>query len=64
MDARPLRRAIQKHIEDEVSKHLIEGGWKDVGKIEVYCPSDDDGQTDEETKYPLGFRPVQAEPAR
>jgi ATP-dependent Clp protease ATP-binding subunit ClpC len=55
--ARPLRRSIQKHIEDEISKRLLEGRWSDVEKVEVFV------EEDEERKDTLGFRVVQGEPA-
>jgi ATP-dependent Clp protease ATP-binding subunit ClpC len=34
--ARPLRRAIQKHIEDALSENLIQGRFASVSQIEVY----------------------------
>ena len=43
--ARPLRRAIQRHIEDSLSEALIEGRFQDRGRIEVFM----DGEV-------LGFR--------
>ena len=38
--ARPLRRAIQKHIEDALSENLIKGLFTGVGQIEVYVSGD------------------------
>jgi len=38
--ARPLRRAIQRHIEDALSEALIEGRFADRGQIEVYMDED------------------------
>jgi len=35
--ARPLRRALQKHIEDELSERLIQGKLSDGSVVEVYC---------------------------
>jgi ATP-dependent Clp protease ATP-binding subunit ClpC len=49
--ARPLRRAIQRHIEDALSEALIGGDLANGGKIEVFLA---DGKLD--------FRPVE-EPA-
>ena len=49
--ARPLRRAIQRHIEDALSEALIGGQLADGGKIEVFLDGDK-----------LGFRAVE-EPA-
>ena len=46
--ARPLRRAIQKHIEDALSERLIEGRFHDVELVEVFLENDR-----------LGFREVQ-----
>ena len=34
--ARPLRRAIQRYIEDPLSEALIQGHLKEVSKVEVY----------------------------
>jgi ATP-dependent Clp protease ATP-binding subunit ClpC len=34
--ARPLRRAIQRHIEDSLSEALIVGRFSDKGQVEVY----------------------------
>jgi ATP-dependent Clp protease ATP-binding subunit ClpC len=34
--ARPLRRAIQRYIEDPLSEALIQGHLKDVANVEVY----------------------------
>ena len=53
--ARPLRRAIQQHIEDELSRRLIEGVLKGVEEVEVFLEEDNDR---------LGFRETQGEMAR
>src|SRR5262250_258325 len=45
--ARPLRRAIQRYIEDPLSEALIQGNLKELSKVEVYM---DGGQ--------LWYRPV------
>jgi ATP-dependent Clp protease ATP-binding subunit ClpC len=37
--ARPLKRALQKYIEDELSESLIQGEISD-GIVEVYCADD------------------------
>ena len=34
--ARPLRRAIQRYIEDPLSEALIQGNLKELSKVEVY----------------------------
>ena len=48
--ARPLRRAIQRHIEDALSEAIITGAFRGEGVLEVYL----DGDT-------LGFRPLSIE---
>jgi ATP-dependent Clp protease ATP-binding subunit ClpC len=45
--ARPLRRALQKYVEDPLSETLIQGGLQRPATLEVYVTSDG-----------LGFRPV------
>jgi ATP-dependent Clp protease ATP-binding subunit ClpC len=45
--ARPLRRALQKYIEDPLSEALIQGGLQRPATLEVYVSTDG-----------LGFRPV------
>jgi ATP-dependent Clp protease ATP-binding subunit ClpC len=45
--ARPLRRAIQRYIEDPLSEMLISGALKRPATLEVYLTGDD-----------LGFRPL------
>src|SRR5579884_3197838 len=45
--ARPLRRAIQRYIEDPLSEALIQGNLKELSKVEVYM---DGGQ--------LWYRPM------
>ncbi len=48
--ARPLKRALQKYVEDELSEALIQGEMDGSGTIEVYCGDDK-----------LGFRLVAAD---
>ncbi len=38
--ARPLRRALQKHVEDELSEALIQGDFDEEKLIEVFCEND------------------------
>jgi ATP-dependent Clp protease ATP-binding subunit ClpC len=45
--ARPLRRALQKYVEDPLSEALIQGGMQRPVTLEVYLTGDG-----------LGFRPV------
>lgn len=33
--ARPLRRAVQKYLEDPLSEEILKGNFKDVGKVKV-----------------------------
>jgi ATP-dependent Clp protease ATP-binding subunit ClpC len=45
--ARPLRRALQKYVEDPLSEALIQGGLQQPATLEIYVSGDG-----------LGFRPV------
>jgi ATP-dependent Clp protease ATP-binding subunit ClpC len=45
--ARPLRRALQKYVEDPLSEALIQGGLQRPATLEIFVSSDG-----------LGFRPV------
>jgi ATP-dependent Clp protease ATP-binding subunit ClpC len=45
--ARPLRRALQKYVEDPLSEALIQGGLQRPATLEIYLTSDG-----------LAFRPV------
>lgn len=47
--ARPLRRALQKHVEDPLSEALIQGHLEDASVIEVFLDGDE-----------LNYRPVGA----
>ena len=38
--ARPMRRAIQKHLEDPLSEEILKGKFKDVKKIKVIIEDD------------------------
>ncbi|HEX6124992.1 MAG TPA: ATP-dependent Clp protease ATP-binding subunit [Pyrinomonadaceae bacterium] len=48
--ARPLKRALQKYVEDELSEALIQGEVSEESEIEIFCSEDK-----------LSFRPVSAE---
>jgi len=48
--ARPLKRALQKYVEDELSEALIQGEVSEDSEIEIFCEDDK-----------LSFRPVAAE---
>ncbi|MEO8042369.1 MAG: ATP-dependent Clp protease ATP-binding subunit, partial [Acidobacteriota bacterium] len=48
--ARPLKRALQKYVEDELSEALIQGEVSEESEIEIICSNDK-----------LSFRPVAAE---
>jgi ATP-dependent Clp protease ATP-binding subunit ClpC len=39
--ARPLRRAIQRYIEDVLAEEMIKGSFKDVKALEVYLSADE-----------------------
>jgi len=39
--ARPLKRALQKHVEDKLSDAMISGSVEGQGEIEIYCESGD-----------------------
>ena len=45
--ARPLRRALQKNVEDELSEALIQGELSEESIVEVFCENDK-----------LTFRPI------
>ncbi|MBA2735706.1 MAG: ATP-dependent Clp protease ATP-binding subunit, partial [Pyrinomonadaceae bacterium] len=38
--ARPLKRALQKYVEDELSEALIQGEISEESIIEVFCEND------------------------
>lgn len=38
--ARPIRRAIQKYVEDELSESLLEGLLEEGSRVEVFCEHD------------------------
>lgn len=38
--ARPLKRALQKYVEDELSEALIQGTLTDDNLVEIYCEND------------------------
>jgi ATP-dependent Clp protease ATP-binding subunit ClpC len=38
--ARPLKRALQKYVEDELSEALIQGNVTEESTVEVYCETD------------------------
>jgi ATP-dependent Clp protease ATP-binding subunit ClpC len=48
--ARPLRRALQKHVEDPLSEALIGGRFSEASIVEVYLEGDT-----------LQYRPVELE---
>jgi ATP-dependent Clp protease ATP-binding subunit ClpC len=50
--ARPLRRALQKYVEDPLSEALIQGHLREASLIEVFLDGDD-----------LNYRPVGVETA-
>jgi ATP-dependent Clp protease ATP-binding subunit ClpC len=48
--ARPLKRALQKYVEDELSEALIQGELSDESLVEIYCENNK-----------LKFRPIPLE---
>jgi ATP-dependent Clp protease ATP-binding subunit ClpC len=48
--ARPLKRALQKYVEDELSEALIQGDLTGESLVEIYCENDK-----------LKFRPIPLE---
>jgi ATP-dependent Clp protease ATP-binding subunit ClpC len=38
--ARPLRRALQRNVEDELSESLIQGELSEESLVEVFCEND------------------------
>lgn len=38
--ARPMRRAVQREIEDPLSEHILAGRFKDTQRIKIYLESD------------------------
>ncbi|MEP6900631.1 MAG: ATP-dependent Clp protease ATP-binding subunit [Actinomycetota bacterium] len=48
--ARPLKRALQKYVEDELSEALIQGDLSDESLVEIFCDQDK-----------LTFRPIRLE---
>ena len=52
--ARPLRRAIQKYLEDPISEEILKGNLKDAGKIKVKFKKGNDELTfTDDKKEPL-----------
>jgi ATP-dependent Clp protease ATP-binding subunit ClpC len=38
--ARPLKRALQKYVEDELSEALIQGNLSEESLVEIFCEKD------------------------
>ena len=49
--ARPLRRAIENHIEDPLSEEILRGNYKDVGLIMVDCREEADADIEGEKRH-------------
>jgi len=61
--ARPLRRALEQHVEDPISEEILRGGYKDTAKILVTVREDEGGEGDEEGRGKhLYFEAVAREP--
>ena len=49
--ARPLRRAIEHHIEDAISEEILRGNYKDKARIDVTVRKEDTQDDDEDTRH-------------
>jgi len=58
--ARPLRRAIEQHVEDPISEEILRGSYREVRKIVVSVATE--GEGDEEVKH-LYFEGVEVKDA-
>jgi len=66
--ARPLRRAIEQHVEDAISEEILRGSYKGKGKIVVSARSEGEGENASKHLYFEGgdkppAAPEPAEPA-
>jgi ATP-dependent Clp protease ATP-binding subunit ClpC len=62
--ARPLRRAIEQHVEDPISEEILRGGYKGKGKIVVSVRTEtaEDGEEDKHLYFEgAGKSPVAEE---
>jgi len=57
--ARPLRRAIEHHIEDALSEQILRGSYKDVDNIKVTCREEGEGDEGERHLFFEGVRTEQ-----
>jgi len=60
--ARPLRRAIEQHVEDPISEDILRGAYKGKRKI-VVSVREGEGEADESKKKHLYFEAEDREPA-
>ncbi|MCP4376938.1 MAG: NDP-hexose 4-ketoreductase, partial [bacterium] len=58
--ARPLRRAIEHHIEDPISEEILRGGYEDNTRISVSVKTE---EVDGESETHLYFEGVKIEPS-
>ena len=61
--ARPLRRAIEQHIEDPISEGILRGGYKDNSRISVTVKTEKVDEESESHLYfeGLGQRPIEVD---
>ena len=63
--ARPLRRAIEHHVEDPISEEILRGSYKDKTKVLVTVKTDKAGEdTDDEDARHLYFEGTGERPAK
>jgi ATP-dependent Clp protease ATP-binding subunit ClpC len=53
--ARPLRRAIEHHIEDPISEEILRGSYADKSKVVVSVKTEQEGGEDEDKGKHLYF---------
>ncbi|MFP4356644.1 MAG: AAA family ATPase, partial [Phycisphaerae bacterium] len=61
--ARPLRRAIEQHVEDPISEEILRGSYTEKGKISVSVKTEQREDDEEETKH-LYFEATGQKPKR
>jgi len=62
--ARPLRRAIEQHIEDPISEEILRGSYNEKGKILVTVRTEESDEGNEDERKHLYFEGVGEKPAK
>ncbi|MFP4140044.1 MAG: ATP-dependent Clp protease ATP-binding subunit [Planctomycetota bacterium] len=62
--ARPLRRAIEQHIEDPISEEILRGSYNEKGKILVTVRAEESDEGNEDERKHLYFEGVGEKPAK